>query len=174
VSQKELQRRADDLHAAILRICVSTPVPASAGEILVSATDGANAIFADVPPGSLMKLPVLGFISEGDPLFVRTYAWIHSPDYKFSNSDQPYGLPGSYRVPFTTSFSVADHLRLKLGRDQAVKILLESAWDGGIVSEGLDPRTGVVDHDGRAFATSAGYIAHSICESFCNDVQPTK
>jgi hypothetical protein len=174
VSQKELQRRADDLHAAILRICVSTPVPASAGEILVSATDGANAIFADVPPGSLMKLPVLGFISEGDPLFVRTYAWIHSPHYKFSNSDQPYGLPGSYRVPFTTSFSVADHLRLKLGRDQAVKILLESAWDGGIVSEGIDPRTGVVDHDGRAFATSAGYIAHSICESFCNDVQPTK
>ena len=68
-----------------------------------------------------MKLPALGFIAEDDPLFVRTYNWLHSTHYPYSYADKPWGLPGSYRVPFTTSWSVADHLRLKAGRAQALK-----------------------------------------------------
>jgi hypothetical protein len=173
VSEKDMQLRASDLRAAILRVCVSPPATGAAA-ILVSATDGQHAIFADVPPGSLMKLPVLGLMSEDDPLFVQTYAWLHSSNYQYSFADQPYGLPGSYRLPFTTAWSVADHLQLKRGRERALKILRESSMDAGIVSEGLDARTGLVDHDGRAFATAAGYVAHAICESFCIDSNPAK
>ena len=173
-SQKEMLRRAGDLHAAILRTCISAQAPGATGSILVSATDGKNPIYGDVPPGSLMKLPTLGFISEDDPLFVQTFAWLHSPSYSYSYADHPYGLPGSYRLPFTTSWSVADHLGLKLGQDRALRILRGSAWDAGIISEGLDARTGIVDHDGRAFATAAGYMAHAICESFCTDVRLPK
>jgi meiotically up-regulated gene 157 (Mug157) protein len=116
-----------------------------------------------------MKLPALGFISENDPLFRRTYAWLHSSHHPYSYADQPYGLPGSYRLPFTTSWEVADHLRLKAGRAQALKILKESPWDGGIITEGVKPDTGVPDRQGLAFATAAGYVAHTICEQFCID-----
>ena len=173
-NEKEMQQRATELHGAILRESVLANAPGATAPIFASATGGGQPIFADVPPGSLMTLPSLGFMSEDDPLFVRTYAWLHSINYQYSYAGQPYGLPGSYRVPFTTAWSVADHLRLKAGRERALKILRESAMDAGIVSEGLDARTGIVDHDGRAFATAAGYIAHAICESFCNDSKPAR
>ena len=159
--------RADELRNAILRSCVSANAAGAGGTILVSATDGTNPILADVPPGSLLKLPSLGFIAENDPLFQRTYAWLHSDNYPYSYAGFPYGLPGSYRLPFTTSWSVADHLALHQGRAQALKILLESSWDGGIISEGVNPSNAVMDHDGRAFATAAGDVAHAICDAYC-------
>ena len=37
----------------------------------------------------------LGFIAEDNPLFVRTYEWLHSAHYPFSYRDEPWGLPGS-------------------------------------------------------------------------------
>jgi uncharacterized protein len=118
-----------------------------------------------------MKLPASGFISEDDPVFVRTYEWLHSKNYMYSYADLPYGLPGSYRLPFTTSWSVADHLALKRGREQALKVLRASAWDDGIISEGVNPRSVVMDYAGRAFATATGYVAHAICQSFCDGDQ---
>jgi GH15 family glucan-1,4-alpha-glucosidase len=121
-----------------------------------------------------MKLPYLGFISEDDPLFVRTYDWLHSKNYPFSYFDKPWGLPGSYRLPFTTSWTVADHLRLKRGRAEALKVLTQSAWDGGIITEGVKPETGRPDTAGLAFATAAGYIGHAICEQFCTDRKPSR
>ncbi|MGH7996656.1 MAG: glycoside hydrolase family 125 protein [Opitutaceae bacterium] len=157
----DARRRADALRGAILAHCVSTP-PGGAGTIFAAATEGRKFVFTDIPPGSLMKLPALGFISENDPLFVRTYAWLHSKAYPYSYADDPYGLPGSHRLPFTTSWSVADHLLLARGHDRALKILLASPWDGGIITEGIDPRTAVMDRQGRAFATAAGYMAHAI------------
>jgi hypothetical protein len=60
-------------------------------------------------------------------------------------------------------------LQLKLGREQALKVLRGSSWDGGIFTEGVDPASAVADYDGRAFATAAGYLAHAICQSFCTD-----
>ena len=116
-----------------------------------------------------MKLPLLGFLPESDPVFARTYRWFHSKNYAYSYADQPFGLPGSYRLPFTTSWSVADHLQLHSGRDQALKILRASNWDGGIITEGVDSASGRMDQAGRAFATAAGYMAHAICESSCID-----
>jgi meiotically up-regulated gene 157 (Mug157) protein len=132
----------------------------------VNATEGD---FVDVPPGSLMKLPALGFVREDDPLFRRTYDWLHSSHYAYGYADQPYGLPGSYRLPFTTSWEVADHLGLKSGRAKALVILKHSPWDGGIITEGVKADTGVPDRQGLAFATAAGYVAHTICEQFCID-----
>jgi hypothetical protein len=164
-----LRREAAALKAAILRHGVVAGAPGAGGPIFAANVDGSAGDFTDVPPGSLMKLPSLGFISEDDPLFRRTYGWLHSSRYAYSYFDQPLGLPGSYRLPFTTSWVVADHLRLNAGRAQALKILRQSAWDGGIVTEGVKPDTGSPDHQGLAFATAAGYVGHTICEQFCTD-----
>jgi uncharacterized protein len=164
---EDAKRSAEALRKEILERCVSSAAPGASGAIFVSATDAKDAMFADVPPGSLMKLPALEFISEDDPLFQRTYDWLHSKSYAYSYSDESFGLPGSYRLPFTTSWSVADHLKLKLGRAQALKILLSSSWDGGVISEGVNPATAIMDYDGRAFATAAGYVGHAICVTMC-------
>jgi hypothetical protein len=165
----ELRARAADLRAAILKYGVRSGAEGAGGPIFAATVSTTDADFMDVPPGSLLKLPYLGFISEDDPLFVRTYDWLHSAHYPFSYADQPWGLPGSYRLPFTTSWSVADHLRLRRGRAKALKILTGSVWDGGIITEGVKPDTGRPDQAGLAFATAAGYVGHTICEQFCID-----
>jgi len=164
---QQMTERATSLHAAILARCVSSGAPNAEGQIFASATDGKDFAFTEIPPGSLIRLPALGFISETDPIFVRTYSWLHSKGYEYSYSDQPYGLPGSYRLKFTTSWSIADHLSLAAGREQSLKILRASNWDGGIITEGVDPASGLMDQQGRAFATAAGYVAHSICQLAC-------
>ena len=166
-SAQQMKQRADNLKQAILKYCVSSQAPGASGPIFASATDGKQFVFTDIPPGSLLKLPALGFIAADDPLFVRTYDWLHSPNYKYSYSDQPYGFPGSYRLPFTTSWTVADELQLPRGREKALKILRTSQWDGGIITEGVKPETAVMDFAGRAFATAAGYVGHAICQTFC-------
>lgn len=166
---REMRDRATALHAAVLAHCISTEAPGADGPIFASATDGKRAVFTEMPPGSLMKLATLGFVPEDNPVFARTYRWLHSKNYKYSYSDEPYGLPGSYRLLFTTSWPVADHLQLRAGHDKALKILRASNWDGGIITEGVDAHTGRMDLQGRAFATAAGYVAHAICQSACTD-----
>ena len=162
-----LKQRATALHAAILARMVTDAAPGAGGSIFASATDGTNFATTDIPPGSLLKLPTLGFIAEDDALFRRTFDWLHSANYKYSYAGTRYGLPGSYRLPFTTSWVIADELLLKRSHDRAADILLASPWDGGIVSEGVDPETARMDFAGRAFATAAGYVAHAICASAC-------
>ena len=166
-SAADMKRRAAALHEAILARAVTNNAPGAAGTIFASATDGTNFATTDIPPGSLLKLPALGFIAEDDPLFRRTFDWLHSPNYRYSYSGSRYGLPGSYRLPITTSWVIADELRLKRSHERAAEILLASPWDGGIISEGIDPDTAHMDYAGRAFATAAGYVAHAICESAC-------
>jgi hypothetical protein len=166
---RHMTAQAAALHDAILAHCVSGDAPGSHERIFASATDGKKFVFTEIPPGSLMKLPALGFISETDPVFAGTYNWLHSGNYKYSYADKPYGLPGSYRLVFTTSWSIADHLTLSKGREQALKVLKASDWDGGIITEGVDAGTGRADQQGRAFATAAGYVAHAICRLACVD-----
>ena len=60
----------------------------------------------------------------------------------------------------------------KAGRERALKVLTESVWDGGIITEGIKPESGAPEKDGRAFATAAGYVAHVICEQFCIHRKP--
>ncbi len=166
---EKLTERAAQLREAILKYCVAGGAPSATGTIFASATDGTHATFADVPPGSLMKLPLLGFVPETDPVFARTWDWLHSSGYRYSYADRPFGVPGSYRLPFTPSWSVADELRLTRGREQALKIIRGSRWDNGIITEGVSPDRAVADTAGRAFATAAGYMAHALCQSFCRD-----
>lgn len=166
---QQMKERATALHAAILAHCISPDAPGADGPIFASATDGKKFVFTEMPPGSMMKIATMGFVGEDDPVFARTYRWLHSKNYKYSYSDEPYGFPGSYRLLFTASWPVADHLMLKAGHDKALKILRSSNWDGGIVTEGVDAHTGRMDSEGRAFATAAGYVAHAICESACTD-----
>jgi uncharacterized protein len=165
----DLRARAVALKATILKYGVRSGAEGAGGPIFAATVSATAADFMDVPPGSLMKLPYLGFISQDDPLFVRTYNWLHSAHYPYSYADKPWGLPGSYRLPFTTSWSLADHLRLKAGQGKALRVLTESPWDGGIITEGVKPETAIPDQQGRAFATAAGYISHTICEQFCID-----
>ena len=164
-----LLSEAAKLKFAIHRYGVLDGAEGAGGPIFAANVNATGGDFIDVPPGSLMKLPALGFIREDDPLFRRTYAWLHSAHHAYSYADQPYGLPGSYRLPFTTSWEVADHLRLEAGRAEALKILKQSPWDGGIITEGIKPNSGIPDQEGRAFATAAGYVAHAICDRFCVD-----
>jgi len=164
-------QRAAALKAAILHHCVAVP-PGGEAPIFASATDGRTHVFTEVPPGSQMKLALVGLVTEQDPVFARTYEWLHSPAYAYSYSAEPFGLPGSYRVAFTTSWSVADHLRLQRSRDHALKILRTSAWDGGIITEGVDPRTAKMDKAGRAFATAAGYVADALWQEFVRPQRP--
>jgi len=164
-----LQGEAERLKIAILRYGVHEDAEGAGGPIFAANVDATQGDFIDVSPGSLMKLPALGFIAEGDPLFRRTYAWLHSTHHLYSFAGQPFGLPGSYRLPFTTSWSVADHLRLNAGRAHALDTLRRSPWDGGIITEGLKPDTGLPNHQGLAFATAAGYVGHVLCEQFCTD-----
>jgi hypothetical protein len=164
-----LKSEAAKLKAAIYRHGILNGAEGAGGPIFAALVNAKSGDFVDVPPGSLMKLPALGFVSENDPVFRRTYAWLHSSRYPYSYTNQPYGLPGSYRLPFTTSWEVADHLRLAAGRAQALKVLKHSPWDGGIITEGVKADTGIPDTQGLAFATAAGYVAHAICEEFCID-----
>jgi hypothetical protein len=166
----EMARRAKSLHAAVLSRMVTADAPGAGGTILAAATDGSKSVLADVPPGSLMKLPALGFMAEDDPLFDRTFRWLHSGNYKYSYAGRRFGLPGSYRLPLTTSWVVADELLLRRSRERALSILLASPWDAGIITEGIDPDTAAADPPGSAFATAAGYVAHAICVTTC---QPT-
>jgi hypothetical protein len=165
----KMTARADALKTAILARSVSSGATGAGGPIFASATDGKRFVFTEIPPGSLMKLPALGFLPESDPVFARTYKFLHSANYPYAYADKPYGLPGSYRLPFTTSWSIADHMTLSAGREQALKILKFSRWDGGIITEGVDSETGSMDLQGRAFATAAGYVAHAICQMACTD-----
>jgi meiotically up-regulated gene 157 (Mug157) protein len=162
-----MRQRATLLKQAILRHSVSAKAPGAGGEIFASATDGTNVVFTEIPPGSLMRMASLGFVAEDDPVFARTYEWLHSKNYPYSYTGQAYGLPGSYRLPITTSWQVADHLRLQRGRELALKILRASPWDGGIITEGMDPATAHMDAPGGAFATAAGYVADALCQVYC-------
>ncbi len=172
--ETDLGARAAALKAAVLKYGVRSGAVGATGPIFAATVSASDADFMDVPPGSLLKLPSLGFVRENDPVFVRTYDWLHSKNYPFSYFDKPWGLPGSYRLPFTTSWSVADHLRLQAGQAQALKVLTQSVWDGGIITEGVKPETGRPDQAGLAFATAAGYIGHVICEQFCTDRKPKR
>jgi uncharacterized protein len=163
----QLLKEAAHLHAAVIERLVVPGAPGAGGPIFAFGWDGKRYTFDDVPPGSILKLPILGFVPETDPVFRRTYQWLHSTNFKYSSTGLPFGLPGSYRLPQTTCWSIADHLRLEEGRAIALKILLASPWDGGIISEQVDPKTAKSIGGGGAFATAAGYVGAAICDVFC-------
>lgn len=156
--------RAESLRQAIF---AHTLTGSGTDRRFVSATDGHDNAETDIPPGSLLTLPSLGFVAETDPRFVATYGWLHSDAYRYGYADTPYGLPGSYRLPFTSVWTLAAELGLQRGRERALTILRSSHWDAGMATEGVDPTTAQPDRPGRAFATAAGLFAHAICAQYC-------
>lgn len=159
-SMAEVER----LRGAILRHLV---IEHDGRRLFAAGWDGQNGyLVEDIPPGSLARLPALGFVAEDDPVIRATLDWLRSPAYAHSHHGQPFGLPGSYRLPFTTAWALADHLRLAGDRERALALLLSTTWDGGIISEGIDPATGATEGDGRAFATAAGYVAAALYDVF--------
>lgn len=166
----EAEAEAGRLRAAILRHLV---IDRDGRRMFAAGWDGAgDHLVEDIPPGSLFRLPALGFVAEDDPVFVATSEWLRSAAHVHGNHGAAWGLPGSYRLPFTTAWVIADLLRLSSLRETALRLLLGSTWDGGIVTEGIDPATGRMDRDGRAFATAAGYVAAAICDVFAVDRPP--
>jgi len=57
----------------------------------------------------------------------------------------------------------------KHGSEQSLEVLRGTAWDGGFISEGVDPDTVGMEYDGRAFATAAWRLVHPNCQSFCKE-----
>ena len=55
-------------------------------------------------------------------------------------------------------------------KSAGLKVLRASKWDGGIITEGVDPNTAAMDYDGRAFATAAGYVAYAICRGILQTI----
>ncbi len=164
---QRLEAQAKRLRGAIMQHLVATGAPGMRKPIFAFGWNGKRYKFDNVPPGSVLRLPALGFVGQNNPVFRRTYRWLHSKYFPYSNLGKPYGLPGSYRLPYTTSWSIADELQLRAGRKQALKILLASPWDGGIVSEQLSPETDASVGGGGGFATAAGYLASTVCQLYC-------
>lgn len=77
----DVRQRAGALQRAIMKYTVSADAPDAGGTIFASATEGKKLLFTDIPPGSLMKLSMLGFVPQNHPLFERTYVWLHSKNY---------------------------------------------------------------------------------------------
>jgi hypothetical protein len=164
----KLKAQAASVKKSVLKNLVAKGAPGATGTTFAKGAIGSlkSRSFEDVPPGSLVKLPALGFVPENDPVFTRTWDWLHSDHNPYSNNKKAYGLPASWRVAFTGCWVVADHLRLKRGQANALRILAKATWDSGIVSEGLDPETAEGVGGGSAFATAAGYVSHAIWDVF--------
>ena len=163
-AQQAHTREAERLRRAILDHLV---VERDGRRVFAAGWDGGDVFLdEDIPPGSLFRLPALGFIAENDPVFIATAERLRAPGMAHSHHGLPFGLPGSSRLPFTTAWVIADHLRLEQSRDAALGMLTGTAWDGGLIAEGIDPATGRVERDGRAFAAAAGYVAAALHDVF--------
>jgi len=114
-----------------------------------------------------MKLPALGFIPETDPIFDRVCNWVQSKGQAYSCSDWLDGPPGSYRLKLTTSRSIAGQLSLAAGLERALKILRTNDLDSGIISEGVDPTSGLSGQQWMAFAAAVGKVARAFCQMAC-------
>lgn len=171
----DAKRRAEALAQAMHTRLPATP-PEGGDAIWPSASNGLlgqdrRSVFTEIPPASQLKLVQFGVDTADSARFKATYAYLHSR-YAYSYQNTPYGFPGSYRLPFSASWVLADELLLPMNRERALATILESPWDNGIITEGVDPHTAQIDPQGRAFATAAGYVAHALCTRFCLTTPP--
>jgi len=114
-----------------------------------------------------MKLPALGFISR---TILCSFAPMNGCIRRTTSTRIRISPTVCRQLPAAVHYVVGNggSVVAYAGREQALKVLRTSAWDGGIVSEGVDPTSAVMDSAGRAFATAAGYVAHAICQNFCS------
>ncbi|MBP0649892.1 glycoside hydrolase family 125 protein, partial [Mycobacterium tuberculosis] len=71
-----LAAEADQLRRAILQHLV---IEREGVRLFAAGWDGkADYLVEDIPPGSLFRLPALGFVAEDDSVFAATAAWLQS------------------------------------------------------------------------------------------------
>lgn len=159
---RRIETGAQRLRGAILRHLVGPGAPGTHRPICTFSRNGWRCEFDDVPPGPPLEPPASGFITQNAPVGRRRYRRLHSKDFPYSNIGQPYGLPGSYRLPFATCWTIADELRVRAGRAKTLKLLLGRSWDGPVASQQLNPETDARIGGGGGFATAAGDLGATI------------
>ena len=169
-ASQEMTTRAASLHAAILNHCVSTSrtqlraAPSSPPPPMARTTSSPTfrpALSSSFPPSASSLNPIRPSCARISGCTRRT-----------TSTPTPTSLtdfPEATASPSQPHGASPTNLLLTAGRDQSLKILRASNWDGGIITEGVDPATARMDQAGRAFATAAGYIAHAICQTSCTD-----
>ena len=125
-----------------------------------SVDDAGHFDIYDEPPGSLILLPVFGFVSRDDEAWKNTYTQITDPSYEYSFAGRKFGAIGCPHAPHPWVLSLCNLVRVN-GDEDALQKLLEAEMDDGIACESIDEDTGK-STTGEAFATCAGYLAATL------------
>lgn len=157
-----LREQAERVRAAVRQHLV---VDGPRGRMFAWSADlrGRHRLY-DSPPGSLQLLAWHGFCSPDDPVYRNTVAWLHSPQFNYSFSGEPYAALGCAHSTQPWTLSVANSL-LSGRKDEARKLLERLEMDGGLACEAFDSRTGK-PFSGEGFATAAGFLAFAIHQAF--------
>ncbi|HMI35986.1 MAG TPA: hypothetical protein VK505_00010 [Steroidobacteraceae bacterium] len=102
-----------------------------------------------------------------DDVIATGNEWLARPDICAADGARTTFNALSMRDRGLLQVAGEDPLLLQRSHERALGILLTNPWDGGNISEGIDPHTARMDRAGRAFATAAGYVAHAICATAC-------
>ncbi len=155
---KVLRQRAVHLAETIKQQCITE---GPLGPMYAWAIDDQNRPeLLDQPPGSLQLLQYYGFCRADDPVYKNTVAWIRSTENPHYIAQGKFTGPGCEHAPFPWVLSLCYEL-LNGDRRAALAILAEAELDNGLACETVDTTTGRVK-TGAAFATCAGFLAHSL------------
>lgn len=127
----------------------------------------------DNPPGSLELIRHYGFPHEETSKILRnTQRWIRSWHNRYF-FDGEFGGPGSAHSPHPWPMAAANTILAEVAEyeasgtcdieavKRAVKLLITAPMDRGLVSESINPMTGVAK-TGLALATGAGFVAYAL------------
>ncbi|MCL2486173.1 MAG: glycoside hydrolase family 125 protein [Oscillospiraceae bacterium] len=158
---QRLEKEAAELRHAIIRNCIREH---EGRRIFAWSIDSAgNWDVYDEPPGSLQLLPALGFCKPDDPVWLNTVDVIRRADYPYSFAGKRFAEIGCVHAPHPWILSVCNSLLC--GRTaEAADFLRRAEMDNGIACESVDEYTGL-SATGEAFATCAGFLAHSMMTS---------
>ena len=118
----------------------------------------------DEPPGSLVLLPWLGFVSPDDEVYRATCDWIYSADnpHYFAEANEI----GCLHEPHPWVLAIANSLLIPARRAAALTLLRRAGMDDGIACEAINEATGKVV-TGQHFATCAGFLCHAATAADC-------
>ena len=184
----QLLRDAKALEEAIRRYCVVDgpfgPMYAWAVDLEPIKICRVNYETYDNPPGSLELIRHYGFPhdEETSKILRNTQRWIRSwhNQYFF---DGEFGGPGSAHSPHPWPMAAANTILAEVAEyetvgtcdieavKRAVKLLTTAPMDRGLVSESIDPVTGVAK-TGLALATGAGFVAYALWRGLKIGLEP--
>lgn len=156
--RNEFACKAENIRETIQKHCI---ISIDGCDEYVWAVDGKGGYEVyDEPPGSLLLLPVLGFCSRNDSVYMNTVARITDESYRYSFAGCPFSAIGCAHEPHPWTLSMANAVRASKD-DDMVRKLCTAKMDDGIVCESIDEYTGECT-SGKAFATAAGYVVYSL------------